>query len=148
MAYFIFNKNSDNLTGDLYKIAESQSDLNYINIEKSLFKIIEDNTINFNSIKNGSKIVEKYNGEVITYLDFISSFKNKQQLESYVTNYKNSIKLFLDNNPNHALFNRWSNYYNQLNNLNLDSINYPLNISLEQYFNDLGQTSYNILQIP
>ena len=148
MAYFIFNKNSDNLTGDLYKIAENQSDLNYINIEKSLYKIIEDNSINFNSIKNGSKIVEKYNGEVITYLDFISSFKNKQQLESYVSTYKNSIKLFLDNNPNHALFNRWNNYYNQLNNLNLDSINYPLNISLEQYFNDLGQTSYNILQLP
>ena len=148
MAYFIFNKNSDNLTGDLYKIAENQSDLNYINIEKSLYKIIEDNSINFNSIKNGSKIVEKYNGEVITYLDFISSFKNKQQLESYVSTYKNSIKLFLDNNPNHALFNRWNNYYNQLNNLNLDSINYPLNISLEQYFNDFGQTSYNILQLP
>jgi hypothetical protein len=36
----------------------------------------------------------------------------------------------------------------QLNNLNLDSITYPLNKSLEQYFNDLGQPSLNPLQIP
>jgi hypothetical protein len=36
----------------------------------------------------------------------------------------------------------------QLNNLNLDSITYPLNKSLEQYFSDLGQTSLNPLQIP
>jgi len=35
-----------------------------------------------------------------------------------------------------------------LNNLNLDSISYPLNKSLEQYFNDLGQPSFNILQLP
>jgi hypothetical protein len=40
------------------------------------------------------------------------------------------------------------NYYTQLNNLNLDNITYPLNKSLEQYLSDLGQPSYNILQLP
>ena len=34
------------------------------------------------------------------------------------------------------------------NNLNLDNIVFPLEKSLEQYFKDLGQPSYNILQLP
>ena len=66
----------------------------------------------------------------------------------YIDNLKYQIKNFTDNNPNHPLFSRWTNYYTQLNNLNLDSVTYPLNKSLEQYFDDLGQPSYNILQLP
>jgi hypothetical protein len=65
-----------------------------------------------------------------------------------VENIKNLINFFKENNSNHPSFEIWSNYYNQLNNLNLDSISYPLDKSLEQYFNDLGQPSYNILQMP
>ena len=78
----------------------------------------------------------------------ISTFKNKDSLQLHVNNLKNTIKLFLDNNTNHSSFNVWNTYYNQLNSLNLDSITYPLNKSLEQYLNDLGQPSYSILQLP
>ena len=155
MAYFIFRKNFDNIEGTLYKIAENQSDFNNLNIVNSDYKIIEDSQYTFDQIKFGSKIPVNYNNNVITYLD-APLFKDnesflyteKKLLQDYIDNLKQQIKQFTVNNPNHPLFSRWNDYYNQLNNLNLDSITYPLHKSLEQYFNDLGQPSYNILQLP
>ena len=148
MAYFIFTNNSDNVSGTLYKIAENQSDLNNLNILPSIYKIIEDSQSNFNLVKVGSKIADKYNNNTISYIDHVVFFKLKNDLYNYVSNYKQVIKQFTENNPNHPLFSRWNNYFTQLNNLNLDNITYPLNKSLEQYFNDLGQTSLNPLKIP
>jgi hypothetical protein len=148
MAYFIFQKNLDDIQATLCKIAENESDLNNLNITQSDYKIIEDSQSNFNSVKFGNKFIDKYNNNTITYVDEIISFRNKNDLQNYINNIKQSVKQFTDNNPNHPLFSRWNDYYTQLSNLNLDSITYPLNKSLEQYFNDLGQPSYNILQIP
>jgi hypothetical protein len=148
MAYFIFLKNLDNIKGTLYKIAENQSDLNNLNIINSDYKIIEDSQTNFNFIKFGNKSVSKYNNDIITYVDSITSFLKKEDLQMYIDSLKKSIKQFITSNPSHTSFNRWNDYYNQVNSLNLDTITYPLNKSLEQHFNDLGQTSYNILQLP
>ena len=147
MSYFIFTNNLDNVEGTIYKIAENESDLNNLNIEKSSYKIIEDSKSNFDLVKFGNKFILKYNNNIITYIDISVSFTNKVMLQDYVNQFKQQIKQFLDNNPNHQLFSRWNSYYNQLNNLELDSITYPLNKSLEQYFNDLGQPSLNPLQI-
>jgi hypothetical protein len=69
-------------------------------------------------------------------------------MEDEIKEKKKLIKQYLENNPKHLLFNRWNSYYNQLNNVNVDSITYPLNKTLQEYFNDLGQPSYNILQLP
>jgi hypothetical protein len=148
MSYFIFLKNLDNVEGTIHNIAENQSDLNNLNITKSDYKIIEDSQSNFNLVKFGNKYPSKYNNNTITYVDQNYSYKKKEELQLDVDAFKIKIKQFTDNNPNHPLFNLWNNYYNQLNTLNLDSITYPLNKSLEQYFNDLGKPFYNILQIP
>ena len=148
MSFFIFLKNLDNIDATIYKIAENQSDLNNLNITQADYKIIEDSQFNFNLIKFGNKNPIKYNSNTITYIDQTISFITKESLSIYVNQYKNLIKQFTDNNPNHPLFNTWNNYYSQLNNLNLDSITYPLNKSLEQYFNDLGQPSLHVLQLP
>jgi hypothetical protein len=148
MSFFIFLKNMDNIDATLYKVAENQSDLNNLNITEADYKIIEDSQFNFNLIKFGNKNPIKYNSNTITYIDQTISFITKESLSIYVNQYKNLIKQFTDNNPNHPLFNTWNNYYSQLNNLNLDSITYPLNKSLEQYFNDLGQPSLHVLQLP
>ena len=147
MSYFIFLKNLNNVEGTIYKIAENESDLNFLNINKNDYKIIENTQENFNAVKFLTKCPSKYNDDNIVFVSQENSL-NKKILESTINQYKNIIKNFLDNNPNHQLFNRWNDYYNQLNSLNLDSITYPLNKSLEQYFNDLGQPSYNILQLP
>jgi hypothetical protein len=148
MSYFIFLKDLDNVEGTLYRIAENQSDLNNLNISQSDYKIIEDSQSNFNLVKFGNKFIVKYNNNLISYGEGTFSFLNKNELQNNINNLKQVIKQFTDNNPNHPLFDRWNNYYNQLNNLNLDSITYPLNKSLEQYFNDLGQPSFSILQLP
>jgi len=147
MSYFIFNKNQENLDGVIYKIAETEVDLNNLNIIKTDYKIIEDTQENFDNVKLNKKIVIKYINNTITYIDEIHNF-NKDSLKIYVENFKKQIQTFLNNNYNHPLLSKWNNYYNQLNNLNLDNITYPLNKSLEQYFNDLGQPSLNPLQLP
>jgi mRNA-degrading endonuclease YafQ of YafQ-DinJ toxin-antitoxin module len=148
MSYFIFLKNLDDIEGSLYKIAENQNDLNSLNINVSDYKIIEDSQDNFNLIKYGTKISIKYNNNDITYVDCTSGFATKEELQVYVNNFINEIKQFTDNNSNHPLFSKWNDYKNQLSSLNLDSIIYPMNISLEQYLNALGQPSLNPLQIP
>ena len=148
MSYFIFLKDLDNVEGTIYKITENQIDLNNLNINQSDYKIIEDSQFDFDLIKLNNKLVSKYNGNIITFIDQAISFKKKEDLQNYLNNCKNQIKEFIDNNINHSQFVLWNNYFNQLNSLNLDDITYPLNKSLEQYFNDLGQPYYNILQLP
>ena len=148
MYFFIFLKNFDNKSGSLYKIAENQNDLNNLNINKSDYKIIEDTQENFNTVKYQTKAVDKYNNNEIFYVNNSIKFVDKQKLQEYVIILSTQIQIFLDSNSNHPLYNQWNNYKNQLNNLNLNNITYPLNKSLEQYFNDLGQPSFSILQLP
>jgi len=148
MAYFLFTNNLDNIENTIFRIAENESDLNNLNIIQNCYKIIEDSQSNFNLVKLGNKFPNKYNNNIITYIDQSYSFEKKEHLQVYVNGLKNQIKQFTNNNSNHPLFNRWNDYFNQLNSLNLDTITYPLNKSLEQYFNDLEQPSFNILQLP
>jgi len=148
MSYFIFLPNLDNINGTLYCIAENESDLNNLNISQSQYKIIEDTQFNFDSVKYRNKCIVKYNNNTIIYEDQTVLIRNKGELESLIAILKKEIKQFTDNNTNHPLFNRWNDYYNQLNTLNLDSITYPLSKSLEQYFKDQNQVSLNPLQIP
>jgi hypothetical protein len=148
MAFYIFQKNSDNIEGAIIKVAENEYYLNLLNIIKSDYKIIEDNQTDFNLIKLNNIFPKKYDQNLITFEDLTHSFNNKNNLKSHIENISIILKYYLNNNENHELFNLWNDYYNQLNSLKLDNITYPLNKSLEQYLNDLGQPSYNILQLP
>jgi len=148
MAFFIFQKNQDNVEGTIYKISETISDLNNLNINQSDYKIIEDNTINFEDLKKNIKFPLKYNNDIISFVNTEIVFYNKETLTTYLNNTKNSIKSFVTNNPNHPSYNQWNDYLNQLNSLNVSTITYPLNKSLEQYLFDLSQPTYNILQLP
>ena len=148
MAYFIFAKNFDNLEGSIYKIAENQTDLNNLAIHQENYKIIEISQPDFDSVKYGLKLIIKYNNDAITYQDYSYSFLKKEYLVADVDQFKSRIKNFLNNNANSPLYTRWNDYYNQLNSLNTNDIEFPLNKSLEQYFKDLGKPSLNILQLP
>jgi hypothetical protein len=147
MAYFIFLKNSGGINAGIYRIAEDQSYLNKININQNDYTIIQDSESNFLDVKYGKKVPLTYSNNIITYSDSTWRF-SKVSLQDYINNFKNLIKQFTSINPNHPLYNQWNDYYNQLNNLNLDTITFPLEKSLEQYFNDLGQPSLNPLQVP
>jgi len=149
MAYLIYLKNTQEPIGSLYRIVENENDLNQLNINKSDYLIIEISQENFLGIKNNVRyaILDTKNQQV-TY-DFKQDiFFTKEDLKNRLNELKNLIKQFLDNNKNHSSFDKWNNYYNQLNSFNLDNITYPLNNSLEKYFSDLGQLSLNPLQLP
>jgi hypothetical protein len=148
MAYFIFIKNLDNVDYTIYRIAANQTDLNNLNIIESDYKIIEDSEENFNAVKLNTKEALKYNQNTITFIDMTLQFFNKQFLDNYISAVKPPIKSFLDNNPNHPSYGQWNNYYNQLNNVNTSTFNYPFNQSLETYFNNQGQLALNTLQLP
>jgi len=148
MSYFIFLKDLDNVEGSLYRIAENQSDLDNLNIIKTDYKILEDSQANFDLVKYRNKSVFYNNNSLIFKDHQIIPTRIKIHLELYISQVLKSIKIFLENNPNHILYNRWNDYYNQLNSLNLDSISFPLNISLEQYLKNQNQTSLNTLQLP
>jgi hypothetical protein len=148
MTYFIFVKNFDNIEGSLYRIAENENDLNNLNINQNVYKIIEESQNNFENVKYGKKTVSVYNGNVITYQDNNTVFLNKESLNIYIDSCTGFLTHFLKNNINHPQFNQFNSYFNQLKNLNLDSIEYPLNKSLEQYFKDQNLPSFNPLQIP
>jgi hypothetical protein len=148
MSYFIFLKNQDNIDGSNYRIAENEIDFNNLNIIDSDYIIIQDSLSNFEEVKYGIKKANSYNGNTINYMDINITFKDKDILKKYVDFYKQLINNFLNNNLNDPQFQRWSDYKNQLSNLDLASITYPLNMSLEQYFKEQNQPSLSPLQIP
>jgi hypothetical protein len=148
MSFFIFLKTFENSPNPLYRIAENQYDLDNLNIIKSDYKIIEDSQENFNNVKYGTKTIEKYIDNTIVYIDNFFVFENKTYLQLYIKNNQEQIQCFLDNNKNHVQFNRWNDYYTQLKTTDLNNIVFPLNKSLEKYYNDLGQPSLNSLQLP
>jgi hypothetical protein len=148
MAYLIFLKDRNNIEGTIYAIAETQNDLDNLNIIKTDYKIIEISNDDFNLVRLNNKEVLKYNDNDEVTFNNLQYVFNESELKNHIENVKVKIKKFLDNNSNHPLLSRWNDYYNQLISLNLNSVTYPLNKSLEQYFNDLGQPSYNILQLP
>ena len=149
MAYFIFQKNSDNVNGTLYRIAENQSDYNNLNIDPSNYKVIEDSQNNFEAVKYGTKFAQGYNGNVINYENITQpGLPNKEIFLTSLNGIKLAINVFLKENPNHPLYSRWNNYLSQLNNLNVDSLTFPMGISLETYFDNQGLTSLIPLQLP
>ena len=104
MSYFIFTKDSDNIEGTLYRIAENEYDLNNLNIDKSIYKIIEDSQSNFEAVKYGTKYALKYNNNTITYEDTfptpITDRLNKkgdiiktasEQLNDNISSYKKNL---------------------------------------------------------
>ena len=97
MAYFIFQKNLDNVEGTLYRIAENQFDFSNLNIIDSDYKIIEDSQENFNDVKLNIKSPIKYNGNNIIFSQNFLLFEKKLIMQYYIEECKFQIKRFLDN---------------------------------------------------
>jgi len=148
MAYFIFLKNLDNIEGTLSRIAETENDLNNLNIIKDDYKIIEESQENFDLVKFSKKSANKYNGNTIIFENLQIYYINKDSLISDIEIYKKNIKNFIDLNPENKSVNKWINYLDQLTKFDYTTISFPLNTSFEEYFNDLNLTSLSPLQLP
>lgn len=149
MAFYIFAKNADNVYGTLYRIAENQLELDNLITNQHCYKIIEHDSLqDFIDVQNNIKFPCKYNDNIISFETPSHSWLNSESLKKYIDNLKMLIQASLKGNPNSPYHSVWSNYYNQLNSFKPDTLTYPLNKSLEKYFNDAGQLSLNILQLP
>ena len=147
MAYFIFNQLSGNA---IYKIAENDFDLNSLNIPKNDYLIVVADQNDFDSVRLNNKYVLNYNGSI--QLEIIKNSTDRIGLLQSIKSNINQISLFLDAQPQSVVFQKWLNYSNLLKNLDVNTIiptpNGFLEISLEQYLQNQGQTSLNILQLP
>jgi hypothetical protein len=157
MAYIILIKNIVDNKAYLHSLAKDQNDLNCLSITSSNYTIVEESEENFNAVKNGTKYPVTYDNSVISYENVTPYFHNKEALQNYIEEFKNKIKIFTDNDINKTKpsLETWNNYYNQLNDLSVElsnpefnALQFPLEKSLEQYFDDLGKTSLNPLQLP
>ena len=140
MAYAIFNKDS------IYAIADNENYLNNLNIIKSDYNILSISDENFNFVRLNQKFISLVNGS-ITYENIENSF-SKDSLTLYINQFTNKIKLFLNSNPNHLFFQLWKDYQTLLKNFDINSVQYPLNKSLEEYLEENGSVALNPLQVP
>ena len=148
MAYFIFSKNLEDQPNTIYKIAQDENDLINLNIVQTNYKIIEDSLENFNAVKFGTSFPLKYLQNNIIFVSQEINYDKKNTLQSVIQDIKKTLKEFLDNNLQHPYYNKFKNYFDELTNLNIDNINYPLEMSLEKHLDSLGKPSFNVLQIP
>ena len=148
MAYLIFIK-EQNVDGSIFKLAEDINSLNIIknNVQDlSTLNIIEVSTNEFDTIKLYLKLPFKYNNNnQVVYLDNPKiGFQNKTDLESYING---KINAFSINRIKNVDYTQFDLYIEQLKNVNLNTINFPLNTTLEQYFKDNQKSYYNHLQL-
>jgi len=148
MSYFIFQKNKEGIENTFsHKMCENSNELNNFNLILTDYKIIEESQENFTSVRLGTKYPLKYNNNLITFIDELTVYNQKKFLDPYIEKFKLKIQNFLNNNDNHIFFNKWNNYLTQLNNLDTNSITFPIK-SLEQYFFDKGNQALSIYEVP
>lgn len=147
MSYLIFTKSS----GEVYKIAENDFDLNTLNIPSELYFNANISQDDFNSVRLIKKAVLKYEGQVKLF-DCNAFCFNRTQLQNYIDIFLKQIESFLNAQPQSVVFNKWKNFFVLLKGLNVVNIipneNDTLKISLEQYLENQGLTSLNPLQLP
>jgi len=148
MFYFIYNNKPEFC---IYKIAENESDLNYLNIPVDQYLIINTSQENFNLIKSNTKRILNYNGSSVELGDQNLAF-TRSQLQNYINELITHINNFLQAQPQSGKYTQWLNYRNYLINLEVNAIipteNGFLNTSLEKYIQNTGNPYYSILQIP
>jgi hypothetical protein len=151
MAFLIFKNNQSNIENTLIRIAEDQQELNAILSTVNDYKLIEITQEKFNDVKiNKSPVIKYVDNDVIYNQNQPSSghFRNSKDLKIILDPIKNNIQFFLDSNKNSLLFDKWNNYLNFLNNLNLESLNYPIESSFEEYLSKNNIFFLNPLQLP
>lgn len=167
MAIFVFTKNSNNVVGALYRIAENQTiyDDNK-NWDDSMYDLVTVNDSDFNSVKLNNKSVVSKNGDTVSYEDNNWKYNFSAGLKKDIDSRISVIETWLKGNSSKPMASSVTTYLNYLKGLDATSIitdpssdatyddsnntysdGTPLNMSLEAYANSQGQTVYNFLQL-
>jgi hypothetical protein len=148
MAYFIYNKNTNN---QIYKIAENDSDLNALIIPQDQYLVVNATQSDFDSVKLNTKSILNYNGSSVELKDIQWGF-DRVSLQNYINNLINNISDFLGTQPQSSKYQLWKDYQSELISLPVQLVipnpTVPLTTSLEVYLNSKGKTYLNLLQIP
>ena len=153
MSYFYFVKDSDKNQSNLIAIVENQTDQKYFDSDISN-DIVEVTNEDFIKVKTSSYEITSYDGSSFSYYHHEASQNpdpNSSNAE-FVSNYINTIiariDKWLSDFPTHDKANDWTAYKNFLNNFDPNSITYPLESSLEQYFQDNSISYKSLLELP
>jgi hypothetical protein len=153
MSYYVFN-NIENLNGTLFRIAENLEDLNIIVNQNNhkYYKIINNNSVDFNSVRKEIKIPVKFVGDQVIFLDKDLDLQHDtvKIVQDLIIQTKKPIKDWLDTHKEHVSYSKWNNFYNQLSNINLNSISYPTKLTLGEIFTSINSNSIflNNLELP
>ena len=148
MAYFIYNKNTNN---QIYKIAENDSDLNALIIPQDQYLVVNATQSDFDSVKLNTKSILNYNGSSVELKDIQWGF-DRVSLQNYISGLTNNISDFLNAQPQSPKYQLWKDYQSELISLPIQLVIpnpiVPLTTSLEVYLNSKGKTYLNLLQMP
>ena len=148
-----------NQSGYFLHLAESDSEKNSLiahSYPTYSTKEISDQL--FTDVANGQKFIS-LNGDSITETEITpaSDFSESDTAETQKKSFEESIKhqkfkteSFITSNPTHPDLSIWQDYLSKLENIDLDSISFPLSSdSFQQWFNSQpGYPTKNIFQLP
>ena len=148
MAYLIFNKDLDNVSGTLCAIAANNTDLNNLNIDLDTIKKITIDDSVFSQVQLSESFPESYDGETVIYAVVSHSYENQEIFQTDINNRISLINRFLKFNGDHPDYTKWNNFKTQLENLDIKGLTYPYEKSLEKHLFDNSLTFLNPLQLP
>jgi len=154
MASFIFNKDQVKNQQSLEKICENDSDLQFYP-SGDISDIVTVSDEDFNKIKKRSYSIESYDGTNFTWWDEhgsspvpVEDRDTKEILADYLTFVMKQIDDWLVEFPSHSKTSEWQAYRDYCNNVDVESMTFPLNKSWEEYCSDNGVTFKNLLELP
>jgi len=161
MAFFICIKNQENTEGAVAKIVSSQNNLNYLNPDQNLYKIIEDNSVSMQDLNLNKIIPIKFTENSIVYKNVVCAYR-REAFKNQIIYLRQLIEESISKNENFGDLDLWKNYKASLGNLllNDNQINNLIPIdpntqteikytkSVEEYISSIGGNPLNILLLP
>ena len=138
------------IEGHVYNIAANLLEKDDLNVSYNTATAIEISDADFLKVKkNIAEITISGDTATITDLGEAITFIDEVSLKNYIDILLWKITAFIDaGNTSKILFSDINNYKNNLENLDLSTITFPLNSSWEQYCETNSITYLHLLQIP
>ena len=148
MAIFIFLKKSNNVLGSVYRIASDQAayDANK-SWTDDLYDIVTVPYNDFLDLRLGRKVVLSKNENTITYADSSCGYSDSKELASTIKSMIDNIDAWLENNSSKPLASTVTTYKNYIKSIDVNSITYPFENSVEFYAQSQGITPIHFLEL-
>ena len=157
MAIFIFQKNSS----DIYRIAENQEVMDQNkNFFDDQYDLVTVNQENFDGLRLNKKTIVSRVGDTVTLEDFPISFTESAMMQEDINSIISVIDEYLISNSNKPMASDIITYKNYIQTINPKTLitdedfsktpptpPIPLNSSVEEYVENQGIKTINILQL-